>query len=162
MPVPGAATQKPEPGNPNYLLSGPARPALAARSLDMHAVMNPRVNPAQTWPSTPEERTYAVWTHLTLILSLIGHAVGIVVTLVLWLTRRERSALIDDHGKEVLNGQITFLIYWFACLILSFVGIGLVLFGVLYLGTLVALIRGANAAQRGELYRYPMCLRFVR
>ena len=27
---------------------------------------------------------------------------------------------------------------------------------------LLELIKGANAAQRGELYRYPMCLRFVR
>lgn len=128
----------------------------------MHAAMNPRTYDAQTWPSTPEERTHAVWTHLTILLGMSLHVLGIVVTLILWLSKRDRSALIDDHGKEVLNAQITFLIYQFGCAILSFAGLGLVLLGALYIGTLVMLIRGANAAKRGELFRYPMCLRFVR
>ncbi len=123
---------------------------------------NPRTNHAQTWPSTPEERTHATWMHLTVILALVGWVVGPVTTLVLWLAKRDRSALVDDHGREVLNYQITFILYWIACFILSFAIIGLVLFLPLYIVTLVALIKGANAAQRGELYRYPMCLRFVR
>lgn len=125
----------------------------------MNFVINPPANPSQNWPSTREERTHAVWLHMTVLVALAG---GVVLSLILWLAKRDRSVFIDDHGKEVLNFQMSFLIYWVVGCIFALVGAGKLVLGVVFFGALIALIRGIKAAQRGELYRYPMCLRFVR
>jgi hypothetical protein len=123
----------------------------------MSFAMNPPAS--RTWPCTSDERSHAVWMHVSLLTAAMG---GVVITLILWLAKRDRSAFIDDHGREALNAQISFLIYFTMGTILTLIGIGPLLLGALAIGTLVTLIQGAKAAKRGELYRYPMCLRFLR
>ena len=125
---------------------------------------NPTMNPSEV-PTQEWERSHALWTQLTLVLALapgVGHLLAIGSTLVLWLMKRDQSAFVDDHGREVLNFQISFLIYGLLCIPLMFILIGIPLIIVLYVVSVIALIRGAGAAHRGELFRYPMCLRFVR
>lgn len=120
---------------------------------------------AGTIPTREWERSHAMWTQLTLVLALapgVGHLLAIGSTLVLWLMKRDQSAFVDDHGREVLNFQISFLIYALLCFPLILIVIGIPIIIVLYIVSVVALVRGAGAAHRGELFRYPMCLRFVR
>ncbi len=122
-------------------------------------------NDARAVPTLEWERSHALWTQLTLVLALapgVGHILAIGATLVLWLMKRDQSSFVDDHGREVLNFQISFLIYGLLCVPLMFILVGFPMIIVLYIVSVIALIRGAGAAQRGELFRYPMCLRFIR
>jgi len=46
--------------------------------------------------------------------------------------------------------------------ILGFLVIPLIALAAVWIVAIVSLIRGAVAASRGEIFRYPMCLRFIR
>jgi uncharacterized Tic20 family protein len=82
--------------------------------------------------------------------------------LIVWLIRRDTSALVDDQGKESLNAQISFTIYLLVAGLLCFVLIGFVLFPITYLVTLVLVIVAGVKANDGVRYRYPMILRLIK
>lgn len=96
---------------------------------------------------TPSERSLALWCHLG------GFFTFIVIPLALWMTNREKSRFVDEHGKEAINFQITLTIYYLVgCLIFPVVGIF----------ETVVVIRAALAASRGQPYRYPLNIRFIK
>lgn len=106
------------------------------------------------------ERTYAMLTHL----SLLGWHFGLIVipALVMWLVKRDESPFLDDHGKEALNFQISLLIYGVLGLVLTpACGIGVAVWAAAYVLGLVGMIMGAVAANKGEYFRYPACIRLV-
>jgi uncharacterized protein len=105
------------------------------------------------------ERNFAVATHLS-TLGLLGFvAVGplaIAVPLVLWLIRKDQSAFNDDHGREAVNFSISYLIWGFITVWTVIIPIVLTIVGV------INLIRASLAASRGEYFRYPMTIRFLK
>ena len=146
-------------------------------------------------------RNWAMWCHLSslawlplILLGFIGIPLPIpflnlLGPLLIWLTKKEQHPLIDAHGKESLNFQISFTIYGIIAFILFlFViaitcGIGLsntsssqllsqfalvlgVVGGVfsLIVGILqlVLIIFAAIKAKKGEFYHYPFTIRFLR
>lgn len=120
---------------------------------------------------TDDEKTYALFLHLSLLAHLVVPYLSIVVAVLLWLHKKDQSRYIDDHGREVVNFQITLLIYSIGLPIAAAL-IGLVTCGVgmllvipaallpFVLGV-VGMIMGAMAANRGEYFRYPMTIRFL-
>jgi uncharacterized Tic20 family protein len=104
---------------------------------------------------TSDDRTMALLIHLLTLVS------GFIAPLIIWLIKRDQSPFIDHHGKEALNFQITLLIGWFAAMLLLLVLIGLVLMPVLLVAQILFPILAAVAANRGELYRYPLTIRFI-
>jgi uncharacterized Tic20 family protein len=113
--------------------------------------------------ATPLERSYSTWMHLSLLGNLFAPIVIFVVPLAMWLTRREDSPFIDDHGKETVNFHISLAIYMLASIPLSVVtcGLAMLLVPAAYILGIVGMIQAARAAHRGEYYRYPMTLRLV-
>jgi len=65
------------------------------------------------------------------------------------------------NAREALNFQITMVIAYVACFILTFVLIGILLFWIVILANLVLCILAAVKASNGEVYRYPLTLRLV-
>lgn len=128
-------------------------------------------NPQQPQHYTPapmlesEARTMSVLAHL---LVLIG---SFIPPLVIWLIYRDRSALVDAHGKEQLNFQISLIIYTVGLYVVASVlalvtfGLGFLLLFPLFLGigiyALVVIILAAMAANRGQYYRIPLNIRFI-
>lgn len=111
--------------------------------------------------ATPDQRTYALFTHLSLILAHMG--IMVIPPLVLWLIKRRESHFIDDHGREALNFQISLLIYALVSTILVPVcGIGIVGWVATYALGIVGMIMAAVAANRGEFFRYPATIRLVK
>ncbi|QYK48671.1 MAG: DUF4870 domain-containing protein [Phycisphaeraceae bacterium] len=111
--------------------------------------------------ASESERVYAMFTHLTSVLGLfIG--LPVLAALVMWMIRRKDSPFLDDHGKEAVHFQLSLVIYGIALVPIAFVtlGLGAVVGGmcVLALGV-VGTVLAAQAAHRGEYYRYPMTLR---
>ena len=99
---------------------------------------------------------------------LSGGLLGLVAVLVIWLIYRERSALVDFHGKQQLNLAITVvaaaILFAVAGLVTFFVGWIVLALPVLAYGiyVLVISIMAAVAANRGEYYRIPLVVRFIK
>ena len=126
-----------------------------------------RVNDAGTMTeldhyTSKDERNWSVAAHLSALCALFipfGHVLG---PLVIWLIKRADMPMVDRHGKEALNFQITVTIASFLCGLLTFVGIGLVLLFVLLLADAVLVIMAAIKTSRGEAFRYPFTWRVIR
>jgi len=100
---------------------------------------------------TNDDKQMAMFCHLGNLLGMI------VLPLILWLTQKDKSSFIDEHGKEALNFGITMMIGHFlgifTCGILNTILLPLaIVFGVM----------GGLAANRGEDYQYPICIRFIK
>jgi uncharacterized protein len=139
----------------------------------------PRSGPVIDPDAPPTERTFALWTHLAGLLSIATASVpliGLVATLILWRARAEESPFLDDHGREATNFQISLGIYWVAGTVLAGV-LAVISFGLLapliaagaVIGPIamtiltgIGCVRGSIAANKGEYYRYPMCVRLVK
>ncbi|MEO8703525.1 MAG: DUF4870 domain-containing protein [Kofleriaceae bacterium] len=126
-------------------------------------------------PSVAPKRSntqLAVFCHVLAFAGYIvpfGHIIG---PLVLWLVKRQDDPAVDEHGKEAVNWQIAVTIYSIAMVIVMFIlaaviggaGIALGFLGIFAAVVLdiVSIIRGALAASRGESFRYPLSIRFIR
>lgn len=123
-------------------------------------------------------RTYGIFQHLVALLSAMDGGIGflgLIGSVIMWRIKAGESVFLDDHGREAVNFQISLVVYavggvaaGVAFSIVTF-GIGALVFtltpvfavGLIAL-RLVGCIRGAMAASRGEYYRYPMCIRFIK
>lgn len=122
----------------------------------------PAYNPPMSATMTPQdERTWAMLSHLA---PFAGALVGFpfLGPLVVYLVYRERGPFVRDQSGESLNFQLTLLIGYLVSIPLIFVGIGVLLLIALGIGSIVLQILAALAANRGEFYRYPLTIRFVR
>jgi uncharacterized Tic20 family protein len=106
-------------------------------------------------PSTKDDRTMALFCHLG---GILGH---IILPLVIWLMKKDESRFIDDQGKEALNFQITMTIALLISAASIFVFVGIVLFPAVWITNIVFSIIAAVAANKGEVYRYPITIRFI-
>ena len=118
----------------------------------------PRPQPRpDTGSMTDTDRHFGVAIHLTPLAAFVFGPL-ILAPLVLWLIRKDQSAFNDDHGREMTNALLSFLLYHLVAIITV---IGIIALPVLYVIGIINLIRGAMAAGRGEYFRYPMTVRFI-
>jgi hypothetical protein len=92
---------------------------------------------------------------------LLGIFLGFLGPLIIWLTQKDTSPFAGEEGKESLNFQITLLIGYVAAFVLSIVGIGLLLYPVIWILSLVFGIMGTMEANKGNHYKYPLALRLI-
>jgi len=119
------------------------------------------------WPEgelASEEKTMGMFCHLA---ALVGYVIpipfaNVLGPLVVWLTKKESSAFVDDQGRESLNFQITVFIAYLLCIPLMLVAIGFLLLPLIAIASLVFVIIAAVNASGGNPYRYPMTIRFIK
>lgn len=102
-------------------------------------------------------------THLSQLLHYVTGFGGLIVPLILWLTQRDKVEGMDEHGKSIVNFQLTLLLI----VILSIPGIllfGLGILGLIYAGIVGFIIPIVNAvkAHNGELPTYFSTIRFIK
>lgn len=131
--------------------------------------MDPLPTPEATTAAPSNVRTFCMLVHLSALAALIVPFGNIIGPLVLWLLKRDQSPEIDEHGKESLNFQISMSIYIAAlsavAFILMFVLIGFLLvpvIAILFIIDIVFVIIASIKANDGQMYRYPMTIRFVK
>jgi uncharacterized Tic20 family protein len=106
-------------------------------------------------PSTQDERTMALLCHL-------GGVIGsFLLPLIIWLIKKDQSKFVDDQGKEALNFHISlFILHVIAgftiCFTAGILNIALWVFGLVF-----SIIAGL-AANKGEVYRYPVTIRLLK
>jgi hypothetical protein len=133
--------------------SSPAKPA---------ATSAPTQTPSGSYgsvvirPANSDEKLLGVVMHA---LCLIG--LPIIGPLIVWLMKKDQSTYLDAQGRELMNFQISLLLYFFISFLLVFVIVGVPLLFVLGFGSLILTIIGLVKAADGQLYRFPLTIRLL-
>jgi uncharacterized Tic20 family protein len=127
--------------------------------------------PAGPPPAAPpsaftQANTWAMFTHLASFSAYITGAGLVVGPLVIWLIKKDEFELVDDHGKEAVNFNISIAIYALVGVLFALTIIGLIiaipLWIALFVGHVVFTIIAAVTANQGRRYRYPLTIRLVK
>lgn len=109
-----------------------------------------------------QENQIAMLVHLSTLMGWIVPLGNIIAPLFIWQLKRSEYPSLDEHGKEVLNFQISLTIYTIISVILVFVIIGFFgLFAVLIID-LILTIKASIAANNGKVYHYPLSIKFIK
>lgn len=111
--------------------------------------------------SNMDSKTYAMLLHLSQFCSFIIPLAGLVVPVVMWITKKEDS-YIDEQGKVVANWIISSLIYFAISLMLMLVVIGVFTLIALLICSIIFTVMGAVRANDGIIKNYPLSIRFIK
>ena len=110
-----------------------------------------------------EDRSLIVIAHLSQLVTLLTGFGSLILPLILWATQKEKVFQMDAHGKNIINFQLSLIVYCIICipLILLF---GLGLLGFMILGIIAILVPVINAikASNGETPTYPFTFNFMK
>lgn len=119
--------------------------------------MPPSPPPEVPASHSTDDRNIAMLTHLS------GFLLSIIVPLIVWLIYKDRTdkSYLVSEAKEALNFQITVVIGYVICWILTIILIGFFLTWLLWILNLVMCIIAAVRVSSSGSYRYPFALRLV-
>ena len=109
-----------------------------------------------------EDRQLIVITHLSQLVTLVTGFGSLIVPLIIWATQKEKVSNMDAHGKNIINFQLSLIVYFIICipLILLF-GLGLLGFIVLGISAIIFPVINAIKASNGETPTYPLSFNFI-
>jgi hypothetical protein len=108
------------------------------------------------------DRQLIVLTHLSQLITLVIGFGSLIAPLILWLSNRDKVYQMDEHGKNILNFQISLLIYSLICIpLILLLGLGIVGLIILAFIAIVFPIINAIKASNGETPKYPLSLSFI-
>jgi len=111
---------------------------------------------------TPEQKQMGMFLHLSQLLNFVLPPAGIVVPIILWQIKKDEMPALDAHGKMVVNWLISSLIYFVVSLVLAIVLIGILGLVALGIMSIVFPIIGGIKANNGELWEYPLTIKFLK
>ena len=110
-----------------------------------------------------EDKQLLMITHLSQLLDLVTGVGGFIVPLIIWITQKDKVLGMDEHGKMILNFQISLFIYLivsipFVCLF----GLGFFIMIAIGILALVFPIINAIRVSNGERPDYPLSIQFLK
>ncbi len=111
---------------------------------------------------TADQRQMGLFLHLSQLASVIVPVAGIIAPILIWQLQKDKMPEIDAHGKMVANWMISSLIYSVVSIILMLVLVGFLTFLALIIMALVFPIVGAIKANNGQLWEYPLTIKFLK
>ena len=111
---------------------------------------------------TPDQKQMGLFLHLSQLLNIIIPFAGVIVPIVLWQVKKDEIPALDAHGKMVANWLISSLIYLAVSLVLTLILIGILGFIAVGIMSVVFPIIGAIKANNGELWEYPLTIKFLK
>lgn len=108
-----------------------------------------------------EDKQLLVIAHLSQLLDYVTGFGGFIVPLILWLVNKDRVLGMDEHGKSIINFQISIFIYCLLSIpaILLF-GLGIITLIVVGILAFVLPIINAVKASNGEAPNYYISIPF--
>lgn len=136
----------------------------------------------------PNENSNSALLHISVLSKYLIPFGGIIVPLIIWLAMNNKSELEDNTGKSILNFRLSLMLYSIViitALVIIFIPfnieefeflfdnlnelkfftvfISLIIFYILFtLVELILIIIGAVKASRGEVYKYPLSIKFLK
>lgn len=108
-------------------------------------------------PMRPEdEKLWATLIHVG------GIFFGFIPSLIGYLVMKDRGPFVKGHATTALNFQLTMLIASFIGGVLIIIFVGALILAAVGIAILVLSILAALAANRGEIYRYPLTIEFIK
>lgn len=111
---------------------------------------------------TPEQKQWGMFVHLSLLANAVIPPLGLIAPIVLWQMKKDEMPGLDAHGKMVTNWVISSVIYMAVCGILSLVIIGVFGLMAVYVMNIVFAVVGGLKANNGELWEYPLTIKFLK
>ncbi len=130
--------------------------------------------------ATVKENNNAFLMHLSSFFGYVFPFGGIIAPLIFWETSKNDSDLLDATGKEVINFNLSYLLYT-TILTVAIISLAInvaiedinqislflmisfaVLMLILIIGKFVMIIIGAVKSNQGELYKYPATINFIK
>lgn len=129
------------------------------------------------------ENTYCFLIHISVLLGFIHVILGLITPIILWTLYREKNQRVDQHGKNVLNWILSFMIYLSICFIIvfplnSFMNLslnysynfsspislfsGFVPITILMILSIIFILVGGLKASTGKLWKYPLSIKFLK
>lgn len=105
---------------------------------------------------------WAMFLHLSQFAGYLIPLAGMLAPIIIWIMKKDDMPELDPHGKAVINWIISAFIYFVISGVLSVVLIGIPLLIILSVLAIVFPIVGAIKANGGEVWDYPMSIRFLR
>ena len=108
-----------------------------------------------------DEKMWAMFCHMSAFAFFVfpfGHVIG---PLVIWMIKKDEYKMVDDQGKESLNFQISISLYAIVAVLLIIVLIGIPILIGIFIIDFIFIIIASIKANDGELYRYPLTIRFI-
>ncbi len=104
-----------------------------------------------------------VATHLCQLLTYISGFGGLVVPLILWLTQKDKVVGMDIQGKQIINFQISLIVYCILSIPLIFVfGLGILILIAISILSVVIPIVNAIKVNNQEPPVYFMNITFIK
>ena len=109
-----------------------------------------------------KDKQLLVITHLSQLLSYVIGFGGLIAPLILWLTQKDKIVDMDEHGKSIVNFQLSLILY----IVISIPGILLLGLGIvtliltIILGFILPIVNAVRASN-GESPSYFMTIRFI-
>jgi uncharacterized Tic20 family protein len=117
----------------------------------------PQYSYAPPPPLSPsDQRLWATLIHVG------GILFGILPSLIGYLVTKDRGDFIHQHTRAALNFHITLLLAYVACVLLSFILIGLFLLFAVEIFAIIFGILAAVAANGGQPYKFPISIEFIK
>jgi len=103
-----------------------------------------------------------VVTHLTQLLYYVTGFGGLIVPLIIWLTQKDKVVGMDEHGKAIVNFQISLILFTIISIpAILLLGLGiLMLIALCILGFVIPVINAIKASN-GESPTYFLTIRFI-
>jgi len=101
-------------------------------------------------------------THISQLLTALTGFGGFVVPLILWLTQKDKVQEMDEHGKAIINFQLSIFVYSLISIPAIFLlGLGILLLLVIgVLAFVLPIVNGINAIN-GRPINYFGTIRFI-
>ena len=124
--------------------------------------------------ATKTESNNAFLIHISAFASYVFPLGGVLLPIIFWQLKKDESAILDAHGKQAVNFNLSFLLYSFivglgagSIALFSFphyAGIfgGISLVFIIGVIRFVLILQAAIKANRNEYYKYPLTIEFIK
>lgn len=109
-----------------------------------------------------EDRTLLIILHISQLATYLTGFGGLIIPLIIWLSTKNKVVDMDEQGKQVVNFQLSCLLYILICIpLILFFLVGIV--GMIFIGVVAFVLPIINTVQvaNGNKPNYPFTIRFI-
>lgn len=110
----------------------------------------------------PETQRWGMFLHLSMLTGFVIPLAGYILPFVIWQAKKNDLPGIEVHGRNAANWIISHIIYYIIFGVLSFLLIGIPFLIIVFLLSIIFPIIAGIKASNGEVWKYPLSMRFLK